>query len=70
MTPLYEGKAKRLWATENPDTLRMEFKNDATPISILAVSPGRCRNGADAVQSFAAGVGTLARIPDSARKIS
>lgn len=30
MTPLYEGKAKRLWATENPDTLRMEFKDDAT----------------------------------------
>ncbi len=30
MTPLYEGKAKRLWATERPDTLRMEFKNDAT----------------------------------------
>jgi phosphoribosylaminoimidazole-succinocarboxamide synthase len=30
MTPLYEGKGKRLWATENPDTLRMEFKNDAT----------------------------------------
>jgi len=30
MTPLYEGKAKRLWSTENPDTLRMEFKNDAT----------------------------------------
>lgn len=30
MTPLYEGKAKRLWATENPNTLRMEFKNDAT----------------------------------------
>jgi phosphoribosylaminoimidazole-succinocarboxamide synthase len=30
MTPIYEGKAKRLWATENPDTLRMEFKNDAT----------------------------------------
>jgi phosphoribosylaminoimidazole-succinocarboxamide synthase len=30
MTLLYEGKAKRLWATENPDTLRMEFKNDAT----------------------------------------
>ena len=30
MTPLYEGKAKRLWATENPETLRMEFKNDAT----------------------------------------
>ena len=30
MTPLYEGKAKRLWATDNPNTLRMEFKNDAT----------------------------------------
>lgn len=30
MTPIYEGKAKRLWATESPDTLRMEFKNDAT----------------------------------------
>ncbi|MFT3992341.1 MAG: phosphoribosylaminoimidazolesuccinocarboxamide synthase, partial [Luteolibacter sp.] len=30
MTPLYEGKGKRLWTTENPDTLRMEFKNDAT----------------------------------------
>lgn len=30
MEPLYEGKAKRLWTTENPDTLRMEFKNDAT----------------------------------------
>ena len=30
MTPLYEGKAKRLWATEDPNVLRMEFKNDAT----------------------------------------
>lgn len=30
MTPIYEGKAKRLWATENPNTLRMEFKDDAT----------------------------------------
>ncbi|MBK1884155.1 phosphoribosylaminoimidazolesuccinocarboxamide synthase [Luteolibacter pohnpeiensis] len=30
MEPLYEGKAKRLWATENSNTLRMEFKNDAT----------------------------------------
>jgi phosphoribosylaminoimidazole-succinocarboxamide synthase len=30
MSPLYEGKSKRLWATENPHTLRMEFKNDAT----------------------------------------
>ena len=30
MTALYEGKSKRLWATGNPQTLRMEFKNDAT----------------------------------------
>jgi phosphoribosylaminoimidazole-succinocarboxamide synthase len=30
MSPLYEGKAKRMWATDRPDTLRMEFKNDAT----------------------------------------
>ena len=30
MTALYEGKSKRLWATDNPQTLRMEFKNDAT----------------------------------------
>ena len=30
MTLLYEGKAKRLWTTGNPDTVRMEFKNEAT----------------------------------------
>jgi phosphoribosylaminoimidazole-succinocarboxamide synthase len=30
MKALYEGKAKRLWATEDPQVLRMEFKNDAT----------------------------------------
>ncbi len=30
MQPIYEGKAKRLWETEDPSTLRMEFKNDAT----------------------------------------
>ena len=30
MTPLYEGKAKRLWTTGDPNTLRMEFKDDAT----------------------------------------
>ncbi len=30
MQPIYEGKAKRLWETEDPMTLRMEFKNDAT----------------------------------------
>lgn len=30
MQAIYEGKAKRLWETEDPFTLRMEFKNDAT----------------------------------------
>lgn len=30
MQPIYEGKAKRLWTTDDPSTLRMEFKNDAT----------------------------------------
>lgn len=30
MQPIYEGKAKRLWATDDATTLRMEFKNDAT----------------------------------------
>jgi len=30
MAPLYEGKAKRLYATEDPNVLRMEYKDDAT----------------------------------------
>ena len=30
MTPLYEGKAKRLFATDRPDELLMEFKDSAT----------------------------------------
>jgi phosphoribosylaminoimidazole-succinocarboxamide synthase len=30
MQPMYEGKAKRMWETGDPQTLRMEFKNDAT----------------------------------------
>ena len=30
MQPIYEGKAKRLSETEDPHSLRMEFKNDAT----------------------------------------
>lgn len=30
MQLIYEGKAKRLWETGDPQTLRMEFKNDAT----------------------------------------
>jgi len=30
MEPLYEGKAKRLYSTDEPEVLRMEFKDDAT----------------------------------------
>jgi len=30
MIPLYEGKAKRLFATEHPEELLMEFKDSAT----------------------------------------
>jgi len=30
MEPLYEGKAKKLYATDQPDVLRMEYKDDAT----------------------------------------
>ncbi len=30
MDPIYEGKAKRLYTTDNPDELFMEFKDDAS----------------------------------------
>ena len=30
MEPLYEGKAKRLYTTDDPEILRMEFKDEAT----------------------------------------
>ena len=30
MEPLYEGKAKRLYATDDPNVLRMEYKDEAT----------------------------------------
>ena len=30
MEPIYEGKAKRLYTTDNPNVLRMEYKDDAT----------------------------------------
>ena len=30
MTPIYEGKAKRLYETDDPNVLRMEFKDEAT----------------------------------------
>jgi len=30
MEPIYEGKAKRLFTTDNPNELLMEFKDDAT----------------------------------------
>ena len=27
---LYEGKAKKVWATENPDVVIVDYKDDAT----------------------------------------
>ncbi|MEG0722823.1 MAG: phosphoribosylaminoimidazolesuccinocarboxamide synthase [Akkermansia sp.] len=30
MEPIYEGKAKRLYTTDDPNVLRMEYKDDAT----------------------------------------
>ena len=30
MEPIYEGKAKRLYTTDNPNVLRMEYKDAAT----------------------------------------
>lgn len=30
MEPIYEGKAKRLYTTEDPNVLRMEYKDEAT----------------------------------------
>ena len=35
MEPLYEGKAKRMWKTDDPNVLRMEFKDDATAFNAL-----------------------------------
>jgi len=35
MEPLYEGKAKKLWPTDDPNVLRMEFKDDATAFNAL-----------------------------------
>lgn len=33
--PLYEGKAKRLYTTDDPNVLRMEYKDDATAFNAL-----------------------------------
>jgi len=30
MEPIYEGKAKRLYTTDDPNVLRMEYKDEAT----------------------------------------
>ncbi len=35
MEPIYEGKAKKLFTTEDPDVLRMEYKDDATAFNAL-----------------------------------
>jgi len=33
--PLYEGKAKRLYSTDDPNVLRMEYKDEATAFNAL-----------------------------------
>lgn len=40
---LYEGKAKKMFATDDPDVLRVEYKNDATAFNgkKKAVFPGK-----------------------------
>ncbi|MBK1791097.1 phosphoribosylaminoimidazolesuccinocarboxamide synthase [Persicirhabdus sediminis] len=35
MQPLYEGKAKRLYTTDDPNVLRMEYKDEATAFNAL-----------------------------------
>ncbi len=35
MEPIYEGKAKRLFTTEDPNVLRMEYKDSATAFNAL-----------------------------------
>jgi len=34
-TMLYEGKAKKVWATDNPDTVIVDYKDDATAFNGL-----------------------------------
>ena len=35
MEPIYEGKAKKLFVTDDPQVLRMEYKDDATAFNAL-----------------------------------
>jgi len=35
MDPIYEGKAKRLYTTDDPNVLRMEYKDEATAFNAL-----------------------------------
>lgn len=35
MKPIYEGKAKRLYTTDDPNVLRMEYKDEATAFNAL-----------------------------------
>ncbi len=35
MEPIYEGKAKKLYTTDDPNVLRMEYKDDATAFNAL-----------------------------------
>ena len=39
MEPIYEGKAKRLYTTDNPNVLRMEYKDDAAAGNVSQERP-------------------------------
>ena len=32
---MYEGKAKKVWATDDPDCVIVEYKDDATPLPAM-----------------------------------
>ena len=40
---LYEGKAKKVFATDDPDFLIVRYKDDAPPSTALSAAPSRAR---------------------------
>ena len=40
---LYEGKAKKVFATDNPDYVVVDYKDDATAFNGLKRAPSRAR---------------------------
>lgn len=51
MKPLYEGKAKRLYETEQPDELLTEFEDDATACHAMESDAEVLKRAEDAVHS-------------------